>query len=45
MFDSIADNNNSKKKKKRKGVIIKITKKGRERPFENPTVKKNFRHK
>jgi hypothetical protein len=45
MFDSIVDSKDSKKKKKKKGVIIKITKKERERPFENPTVTKNFRHK
>ena len=45
MFDSIADKKDGKKKKKRKGVIIKITKRDRERPFENPTVTKNFRHK
>jgi hypothetical protein len=45
MFDSIVGSKDIKKRKKKKGVIIKITKKGRERPFAKPTVIKNFTHK
>jgi hypothetical protein len=45
MFDSIVDNKDSKKKKKKKGVIIKITKKERNRLSENSAVTKNFSHK
>jgi DUF1009 family protein len=44
MFNSIVDTKESKKKKKKKGVVIKITKKAREKFSDNPTVTKNFRH-
>jgi hypothetical protein len=45
MFNSIIDSVDSKKKKKKKGVIIKITKKERDRLSENPPVTKNFKYK
>jgi len=45
MFNSIVDNKDSKKKKRKKGVVIKIMKRDRDRPSENPAVTKNFRYK
>jgi hypothetical protein len=45
MFNAIVDNKDSRKKRKKRGVIIKIKKKERDRPSENPTVIKNFRYK
>jgi hypothetical protein len=45
MFDTIVGSKDSKKKKKKKGVIIKITKKERERHSDNRTVTKNFKYK
>jgi hypothetical protein len=45
MFHSIVDNKDNKKKRKKRGVILKITRKERDRPTGNPPVTKNFRYK
>jgi hypothetical protein len=45
MFNSIVETKDSRKKKKKKGVVIKITKKGREHLSDDQPVTKNFRYK